>query len=398
MIENSAVSHLLFQAKQVVEYHEKTLKVSGNGFSLIHALDLESDESRFHTRLLGYLLHPKAGHFQGDKFLNLFFKAIGINLDSTDDFTVEMEKYIGPVDLLNVTGGVIDILVSNRTKGIGFAIEVKIYAGEQPKQLERYANYLNSKFKNKESKVYYLTLEGNQSHVDRDFSGYETVSFKEVILEWLENCRIASIDQPIIRESLAQYIANIKRLTNQNFDSNMDKELTEIITLNDSNLSAYFSLIGTQTKIRRLMLERLATNLKKELEEEGEFEVSFPEDLGAKHTSIEFRLASNPSEKVLLYWLSEWGVVGIGLLNGKEESDEFRIKVYNLLSELRLGKFRGDFKNWVWLINIDSFSGRPNLTSMDWEEFNSKELVKQIANWVNQIADAYKAVKNEIQI
>ena len=52
--------NLLAQVKQVVKHHEKALRVSGNGFSFIHALDLERDEARFHTRLIGYLLNPKA--------------------------------------------------------------------------------------------------------------------------------------------------------------------------------------------------------------------------------------------------------------------------------------------------------------------------------------------------
>lgn len=61
MIELFAEGHLFTQVQQVVQYHEKTSRVSENGFSFIHALYLERDEARLDTRLIGYLLNPKAG-------------------------------------------------------------------------------------------------------------------------------------------------------------------------------------------------------------------------------------------------------------------------------------------------------------------------------------------------
>lgn len=386
--------HLLRQVDQVVQNHEKNLRVSGNGFSFIHALDLEADEARFHTRLIGYLLNPKAGHHQGDKFLKLFFAQLGIN-EPTDGYTVEMEKYIGPVDLKNITGGIIDLFICNSQRKIGYAIEVKIYAGEQEKQLERYYNYLKTNFKIGKRQVYYLTLEGDESHFHSEFSDYKSVSFKNEILEWIESCRIASIDQPIIRESLTQYIANIKRLTNQNSDEIMDNEVIKLITSNDSNLTAYFSLLETQYKIRRIMIERFASNLKRIGEATGRFKISYSQNLGKINSSIEFTFSSNPSEKLLIYWLSNWGVVGIGILTGKNESESLREEMFRKLENLRLGKYRGELKNWVWLMNIDSMMGKPQLNSSDWAYFNEDQILNQVMSWVNQVIDAYQAIQDK---
>jgi hypothetical protein len=170
----------------------------------------------------------------------------------------------------------------------------------------------------------------------------------------------------------------------------MDKELIEIIT-NNSNLEAYFSLLGTQTKVRKIMVENLATQLKKEVEAKGRFMVTFSKNLGEKDSAVEFSFVSNPSEKIMLYWLSSWGVIAIGLHNGKKEKVEIRMLMANQLNKLRLGAYR-DFDNWVWLMNIDYLEGSSQLSKDNWEYFNSSDLRDQVINWVNQIADTYREV------
>jgi hypothetical protein len=388
--------NLLTQVGQVVNNYEKSLRVTGNGFSFIQALRLESDEVRFHTRLIGYLLDPNEEHFQGDKFMKLFFEAVGIEEDPKG-FTVKIEKHVGKKDWENVEGGRIDLLISNSSKKIAFVVEVKIYAAEQEMQLQRYYNYLNRFYGNISSKVYYLTLQGDQSFNDKKFNKYQPISFKDHMLKWIESCRLASIDQPVIRESLTQYIANIKRLTNQNPDKIMDNELISLVTDNESNLKAYFSLLGTQFNIRRMMVNTLASKIQKDIESTGNrFKVNFSDNLGAKDSSIEFIFYTNPSVKISLYWLSQWDVIGIGILTDKKESDVLRNAIHKKLDNLRLGKYHGNNKIWVWLMNIDSLARKPKLNYSDWEYFTSDSIVHEIRDWVDQIADAYEAVLNEM--
>jgi hypothetical protein len=391
MNEFLAAESLLNQVGLVVKNHEKNLRVSGNGFSFIHALGLESNEARFHTRLIGYLLNPKEGHFQGDKFLKLFFETIGIK-EETEGFIVEMEKHVGKRDWENIEGGRIDLFISNSSKKVGFALELKVYAGEQEKQLQRYYKYLIKNFKSEESKVYFLTLEGGESQYHRGFERYEKISFRDDILKWIETCRLASVDQPVIRETLTQYIANIKRLTNQNPDESMNEDLIEMITGNENHINAYFSLIGTQTKIRNMMIQSLAQNLQKEIELRGRFKVTYSKALGEKDSSIKFEIVSNPSDQIHLYWLTSWGVVGIGLLTGNNENEIVRSAMFEKLSALNLGKYI-DLKNWVWLRQIDSMAGKPRLLIEDWKQFKSERFCNQVIEWVDQIADAYKEVK-----
>lgn len=394
MIEFQAVDHLLTQAQQVVEHHEKTLRVSGNGFSFIHALDLERDEARFHTRFIGYLLHPKAGHFQGEKFLQLFFKAVGIS-EATDGFTVEMEKHIGKRDWDNVEGGRIDLLISNTAKKIAFAIEVKIHALEQLNQLERYRNFVEKYFDKEKSKVYYLTLEGDSSKFN--FSKYERISFKDHLFKWIESCRIASIDQPIIRETFTQYIANIKRLTKQNPDDQMSDEIIKLIIKSDASFKAFVALASSESRLYNKFGEALIKSIEESTDLGQSFDIKFNnQSIPITDAEISFFLKGSNIERVRIYWLGK-NIVGIGMHIDSTPDYQLRVALKSKLSELKLGKYL-DYSNWVWLSEIEELKGQPQLSFDSWEKFNSAEFAKKVAIWVKHIADAYKAVKNENQL
>ncbi|TDQ15206.1 PD-(D/E)XK nuclease superfamily protein [Algoriphagus boseongensis] len=393
MSEISSARHLLSQVNLVVQNHEKFQKETGNAFSFTHALDIESDEVRLHTRLIGYLINPKAGHFQGDKFLKLFFKAVDIKED-TDGFKIEIEKSIGKIDRDNEEGGRIDLLISHEKKRIGFAIEVKIYAAEQEKQLKRYSKYLTYNFKSEESKVYFLTLEGNESQYHQEFDKYEKISFREHIHKWIESCRLASVDQPIIRETLTQYLANIKRLTNQNPDKNMETELFEIVTTKD-NIKAYFSLLELQQKVRQRMVINLAEDLITHFKGTRILKVEYSEKLGIAHSSIDFILQQE-SVRIRLYWLTNWGKVGIGIMCSEKLTPESKNLLRNSLNFLKLGAYR-DFADWGWFMNIDELEGRPLLNEKDWNRFGSGFWKDKISNWVEQISDTYLEVKKKME-
>lgn len=394
MNEFLAVENLLNQASLVVRNHEKNLRISGNGFSFIHALDLESDEARFHTRLIGYLLNPKAGHFQGDKFLKLFFEAIGIKED-TDGFKVEMEKHVGKLDWENVEGGRIDLLISYPTKKIGYAVELKIFALEQKKQLKRYANFLSKNFPSKESKVYFLTLEGNESDFHKSFDNYEKISFREHIHKWIESCRLASIDQPVIRETLTQYIANIKRLTNQNPDDQMNDEIIDLITKNDTNFKAFEALTSTKNQLYNKFGDALVNSIMELTDLGKSFDISFNnQTIPNPNAQISFFFKESKNLRVLLYWLGKQIVV-IGMHTGEDPESQVRIEMKSKLSEINLGKYV-DYPNWAWLSEIDELKGQPQLTYKSWQKFQSPEFAKKVASWVIQIADAYMEVKKEI--
>lgn len=387
----SSVKNLLGHVSQVVKNHEKTLRSTGNGFSFIHALDLERDEARFHTRFIRYLLNPEAGHYQGDKFLKLFFDVMEIG-ESTGGFIVEIEKPIGKRDWENVEGGRIDLLISNKSTKIAYAIEVKIYALEQREQLRRYSNYLSREFKDEKSKVFFLTLEGGQSESHKTFEKYTCISFSTRMLKWIEECLHASIDQPLIRETLSQYISNIKRLTNQNPDNQMNQEILNLITRDADSFKAFEAINSSQTKLYQIFGENLVRVLKENTDLK---EMGFQIELSSKKipntdAEISFRFENSSSERIMLYWLGK-GIIAIGMHTGNKPIQQLRLKMKEKLAEHQIGNYR-DYDGWAWLSEIDELRGQPQLTFKSWEKFQSKELAEKIASWVSQIADAYREV------
>lgn len=390
MSEISSARHLLNQVNLVVQNHEKFQKETGNAFSFTHALDIESDEVRLHTRLIGYLINPKAGHFQGDKFLKIFFDVIGINED-TDGFMVEIEKHVGKRDWENVEGGRIDLLISHEKKRIGFAIEVKIYAAEQEKQLERYSNYLTNNFNSGESKVYFLTLEGNESQCHQEFGKYEKISFREHIHKWIESCRLASIDQPIIRETLTQYIANIKRLINQNPDNQMSQEIIELITSSPESFKAYNAMKGLDYQLYQRFGEVLIEAINQYTDLNKNFRIEFNnKNIPNEDAEISFFLGESKDLRVRLYWLGK-SIVGIGMHSAPPTDERIRVEMKNRLNDLNLGDYRNN-SGWVWLSEIRDLKGEPKLTHDSWEEFQSKKFAEKVAGWIKTIAQAYEEV------
>ncbi len=383
-----AAESLLNQVGLVVQNYERNLRVSGDGFSFIHALDIERDEARFHTRFIGYLLNPKAGHFQKDKFLKLFFQAVGIK-DETDGFTVEVEKHIGKKDWENVEGGRIDLLISNQSKKMAFAIEVKIHAAEQPKQLQRYYNYLYKNFKSSESKVFFLTLEGNRSQFHNGFEKYEKISFRDEILKWIETCRLASIDQPIIRETLKQYIANIKRLTKQNPDDQMSNELIKLITSSSESFKGYNALKVLDFQLYQKFGEALVEALNQQTDLSEKFRIDFnSKNIPNEDAEISFFFGESKDLRVRLYWLGK-SILGIGMHSGSKPEERIRVEMKKQLEGLDLGNYRNN-PGWVWLSEIRELSGMPQLSHESWEEFRSPKFAVKVAGWVKAIANAYE--------
>jgi hypothetical protein len=108
------------------------------------------------------------------------------------------------------------------------------------------------------------------------------ISYKFHILEWLELCKKESVDNPILRETLTQYIVLIKQLTGQTRSKEMQKEILDTILKDVDNISAAFIISQNIDEIKLQILkdkfEPLMTNL-------GQtfsliYEISFNEGFG----------------------------------------------------------------------------------------------------------------------
>lgn len=75
---------------------------------------------------------------------------------------------------------------------------------------------------------------------------YLRVSYKQHITQWLEDCIKKSSAVPLIKESIVQYLNLIKKLTHQNLNRKMSKEIAEKITHNQNSFEAYVATRKTE--------------------------------------------------------------------------------------------------------------------------------------------------------
>jgi len=99
---------------------------------------------------------------------------------------------------------------------------MKIYAGDQDKQIYDYYNFLNNKVEKINSQkvmIYYLTLDGKEPSKESldglDKHYYQNISFEKEILQWLEKCQYEVQNITNLNEAIKQYTDVVKMVTNK---------------------------------------------------------------------------------------------------------------------------------------------------------------------------------------
>lgn len=193
-------------------------------FNIFDILNIRAAETTTHTPFLKNLLDPAGTHGQGNLFLETFLKTF-IPLDKTANFELQNDDDYNLIEEKATRGGRIDIYIesldiSNR---FGIIIENKIYAGDQPKQLERYYDYLieTLKFKPYQMMMFYLTVDGSspsQYSLDVELRNslmaegiLKSISYKKDITKWL-NHSSKDIEAFKVKELIRQYLKTIQHL------------------------------------------------------------------------------------------------------------------------------------------------------------------------------------------
>lgn len=130
--------------QQVKEKNLRLIQAGVNYFNPLLAVRKRHDETGLHSRFLYSLLNPAGDHFQGSFFLKKFFALVGMDVSSAELDTAKVFRERDRIDLLI------------ETKDRVVIIENKIYAGDQPKQIERYLELVTQRDQEKAQK-------GNQS-------------------------------------------------------------------------------------------------------------------------------------------------------------------------------------------------------------------------------------------
>ena len=156
-------------------------------FNLFRLLRIERNEVATHSVVLADLLSPYGTHGQGYLFLRTFLhycaeKWAGMFPCLHGD----IESAVWFVDREKITAfGKLDLVISCPDLHFLLVIENKIDAGEQPNQLQRYAQWMDSQRVYFPKRVLlYLTPQGTPSRTAGRHS-YVSLSYRHDIFQWL---------------------------------------------------------------------------------------------------------------------------------------------------------------------------------------------------------------------
>lgn len=209
------LNRLLNELRVIYRKHEM-LKGLTTDFNIFKSIGSTSDEVNIHSKFIFAILKDR---LYGKKFLFEFLKYVEIDLPSyevIEKTTIYKEHKIfeGRLDLI------INFETTNRDKFI-IVIENKIYADDQKDQINTYIKHLEKEEKEacySTTKMIYLTLDGREpsSEVSQgDPEKIICISYKNEIIQWIDDCIKIVALEPKIREVLVQYKAVLLELTGQ---------------------------------------------------------------------------------------------------------------------------------------------------------------------------------------
>ncbi|MFR9592718.1 MAG: PD-(D/E)XK nuclease family protein [Rikenellaceae bacterium] len=345
----SEVNNILAIEKQEQEAKQKR----GENFNVFRSLGLWSEEVRLHSRFIATLLNPRGNHGLYDAPLNAFIEVLELSEFDTSNAIIEVEKHIGMITPNHMSGGNIDIIISNQNRAI--VIENKIYAGDQPKQLFRYDSYCKDCYKAKGGyDLLYLTLNGKSASEESLYTlgedDYMRISYSSHIISWLERCLELSKNHSLVRETTKQYLNLIKQLTHQNMDNIKKKELIELFAKaeNYDSVVAITELRGAV--INNIFRSHFVNNLQAYLSRTMDCEISTRESDCSQYGVSKIK---NYDEKYFQIWIkpSNWKHCAIGLqFNSKyRKALNYGIRCYDGQLEGNL-KLEGFHSTGFWLV------------------------------------------------
>ena len=229
---------LLEKAARVYDRHEAGRREPFNVFSVLRS---EHDEVNLHSRFLAALLDHRQSPGQSRENLADFLQRLEISGFDHDGASVDREW------------NNIDLLIRDQSSMQAVIIENKIWAADQPRQLARYAEQLRKYYRH----VLYLTPDGREASEDSTGGiAYRCISYKSDLVRWLKGCQKRAYDEPELRESVAQYVRLIAKLTGTDFSEAYMNDLKELC-LQDDNIVLVHDLSEAMVEAKISLLERL---------------------------------------------------------------------------------------------------------------------------------------------
>ena len=218
--EARSAEHLLLKTATTLLAQER--REDAESFNLFTVLRSGSDEVNLHSRFLHALLDHRTGGQRRN--LAAFLALLKRKYPELGDVaSLDVEK----ADIHREKKD-IDLLINDSERAL--VIENKIYAGDQPKQLDRYYKALEPQSLTRH--VVYLTLDGREpssgSKGDVPDEKLSCVSYVD-LLPWLETCHKLASEDPALRSSVAQYRQLLHELTGGGLGAKQMDEMKKII-------------------------------------------------------------------------------------------------------------------------------------------------------------------------
>lgn len=325
----------------LIEKYEKKIDEDESRFNIFSILNLSSSEVRLHSTFIAELLNRKGSHSFGNVFCKLFLDEISklhankINVNfNVENYSVEVEKYIGKVADDYSSGGRIDIvLYDNMNRKI--IIENKIYAYDQENQLLRYFNYDNKAF------LLYLTLFGENATcwstanlLERD-KDYHCISYKIFITNWLRKCLTVCEERPKVKNTIEQYLNIIENYTEQSYKHKMSEEIITLLSQNKDFYNSVDEIINAYNVFKN----RIYTNFKQQIEEKKPNELVYKTNDGFE---IKYLIAEDGEGFFYGFYLEKNGVSVSG-------NDINALYIANLIKEMNSEFQNNDaYIGWVF--------------------------------------------------
>jgi hypothetical protein len=191
---------------------EEQNRLLASSFNIFRLLGVTHKEAIVHSALIANLLNPEGAHAQKHLFLDNFLRMCASRFDDFPLPTGDITSSRWVVEKEKVTPfGCMDLVISCPALRFLLVIENKIWASEQPDQLKRYCDWMESKkdrFANQA--LFYLTPGGDKPHTSADSHCF-TLSYHDDISAWLDAC-LVHVKAPRVRETIVQYLEIIKTL------------------------------------------------------------------------------------------------------------------------------------------------------------------------------------------
>jgi hypothetical protein len=229
---------------------------------------------------------------------SLFFKHFLSQIEEIEKFPINKDTIVYPKENDKSENSNIDILIINKLLQKCIIIENKIYAGDSNLtsggQIFRYINHVVDSENIPLENVYviYLTLDGHAPSPDslgEKYNNFENIlvySYQDIIIPWLELCLKEVSVKPFLRESIAQYIKLVNKMTGDESSKEERLAYKNLIANSEDNMRSAKALYDNFKHIKWHAVHEFWQKLQNKIEEQPDIELLKPFDRDKKEASI----------------------------------------------------------------------------------------------------------------